>query len=282
VSRSDGIYIVYVYFHVPHPISQRIAEKQYSFVQHHPSTNLSQWIISNKSGVTRNFVIEGLFFLLNRIVLCNIWQDHLVTDMFSPTLEPNLTVLRVKQSSSCTWCTSFFCGNIEQANTSCTSLFRGKIDQANTLCTGFFRDKIEKANTWCTSLFRGKIQQANTWCKGFFRGKIKHANTWSTSLFRGKIEQANRWCSGLNTSKGYPTGACSILLWKELYLTVQWWVELCILVLDPCFQSNQESIIVEIYPGGDYIFMLHQKGLFNSCLFHFSLEGTALESPVVG
>jgi hypothetical protein len=225
-------------------------------------------------------------------VLCNTWEDHIITDMCAPTLEPNLTVLRVKQSSSCTWCTSFFRGNIEQANTWCTSFFRGNIDQANTWCTGFFRDKIEKANTWCTNLFRGKIQQANTWCTGFFRGKIKHsntcqympihANTWCTSLFRCKIEQSNRWCSILNTSKGYPTGACSILLWKELYLTVQWWVELWLLVLDPCCQSNQQFIIVDIYRGGDYIFLLHQQGLFNIFLFHFSLEGTALESPVVG
>jgi hypothetical protein len=129
-------------------------------------------------------------------------------------------------------------------------------EQANTRCTVFFRGKIEEANTWCTGFFRGKIIQANTSCPGFFRGKIQHANTWCTSLFCSKIEQANTWCTGLVRVKTEH--------------------------VDPCCQSLQQSSIVEIHRGGDTIFMLHQKGLFNRCQFALSLEVNAVDSPVGG
>jgi hypothetical protein len=40
------------------------------------------------------------------------------------------------------------------------------------------------------------------------------------------------------------------------------------------------SSIVEIYRGGDIIFMVYQLGLFNSFQYTLILEGTAVDSPV--
>jgi hypothetical protein len=59
------------------------------------------------------------------------------------------------------------------------------------------------------------------------------------------------------TSKGYPTGACSILVWKELYWKVHWWAQLWPLFLDHCCQSNQQLSIAEMHRGGNCMKEMH-------------------------
>jgi hypothetical protein len=56
----------------------------------------------------------------------------------------------------------------------------------------------------------------------------------------------------------------------------------CLLVLDPCFQLNQQSSIVEINHEGENMYMLHQQTLSNWCKFNLCLEVTAFPSTVLG
>jgi hypothetical protein len=47
-------------------------------------------------------------------------------------------------------------------------------------------------------------------------------------------------------------------------------------------RAVQQSSILEIHHGGDTMFMLNQKRLFNRCIFNLSLEVTTFDIPVVG
>jgi hypothetical protein len=91
VSRRHGIYLVFVYFLVPHQISPWIAEKQYSFVYFCCSTNLSPWNLFKNP-----FVVRGP---CNQVCL----EKFLQNDFFS-----------VEQNNNCTFkfeakCFSCFC-----------------------------------------------------------------------------------------------------------------------------------------------------------------------------